>query len=90
MFFENENEKQNEIPLMCELQLRRVILVNSILWAIRAQSMAYATSALSFLCVRIYRTIFVPTNLSGGGNIYSNVFFFVQPVLADRYFHRTR
>ena len=32
--------------------------------------------------------IIVPTLLEGGGTIYSNGFFFVQSILADRYIHR--
>ena len=31
---------------------------------------------------------FVPTPLEGGGTIYSNGFFFVQSIFADRYIHR--
>ena len=33
-------------------------------------------------------SFFVPTPLEGGGTIYSNGFFFVQSILADRYIHR--
>ena len=36
----------------------------------------------------IYSTLIVPTPLEGGGTIYSNGFFFVQSILADRYIHR--
>ena len=32
--------------------------------------------------------IFAPTPLEGGGTIYSNWFFFVQSIFADRYIHR--
>ena len=32
--------------------------------------------------------IFVPTTLEGGGTIYSNGFFFVQTILADRFNNR--
>ena len=32
--------------------------------------------------------LIVPTPLGGGGTIYSNVFFFVHSILADRYIHR--
>ena len=32
--------------------------------------------------------VIVPTPLEGGGTIYSNGFFFVQSIFADRYIHR--
>ena len=32
--------------------------------------------------------LFVPIPLVGGGTIYSNGFFFVQTILADRYIYR--
>ena len=39
--------------------------------------------------IYLYSRLFVvPTPLEGGGTIYSNGFFFVQPILADRYIHR--
>ena len=34
------------------------------------------------------RILIVPTPLVGAGTIYSNGFFFVQSILADRYIHR--
>ena len=39
----------------------------------------YSSSAFYFV---------VPNPLEGGGAIYSNGFFFVQSILADRYIHR--
>ena len=44
-----------------------------------------------FKIVQVYvnhSLLFVPTPLEGGGTIYSNGFFFVQSILADRYIHR--
>ena len=37
---------------------------------------------------KLDRKLIVPTPLEGGGTIYSNGFFFVQSILADRYIHR--
>ena len=36
----------------------------------------------------VERSIVLPTPLEGGGTTYSNVFFFVQTIFADRYIHR--
>ena len=53
-------------------------------WQFRAQKINW----LSELFQKLVVPLIVPTPLEGEGTIYSNGFFFVQSILADRYIHR--
>ena len=65
----------------CKLSARKWVLIVSTFWLPLCDH--------NYVIYHFYTNIIVPTPLvGGGGTIYSNGFFFVPWILADRYIHR--
>ena len=74
------NKIQNYVLRICCQHSKNSVHFSWYLWSHRNKKFK--------LLMEKMRKLIVPTPLEGGGTTYSNGFFFVQSILADRYIHR--